>query len=282
MTIEQKGYQAKLTKKEKQIFEYIMANREEACCYNSVELAEKAGVSDTAVIRFANKLGFEKYPLFKQALLAETYAQKNAKYTQEASYIRLQNQPDIGGKEYYDIIKESFMENLESTFSQNSFEKFQEVSDVIVKAENVYIVGFRMGQGLVDFFGRLMKLTRSNVVCVTDIALVVEELHDISDRDVLVLISYPRYSDNTLAALEYARKTGCKIVSMTDKPTAPVTRNATYVLLSNPQGISFFNSYVSMMTNIEILMSLISRANYRETEQRLRDLETYLDRNRQY
>ena len=71
MTLEERGYDASLSKNESLIFEFIMREKDRACFFTSTDIATELEVSDSSVIRLSRKLGFRSFAELKKALQDE-------------------------------------------------------------------------------------------------------------------------------------------------------------------------------------------------------------------
>ncbi|MCI8415919.1 MAG: MurR/RpiR family transcriptional regulator [Lachnospiraceae bacterium] len=282
LRIEEKICQVKLTKSEQKVLDFIMVHREEACYFTSSELAEATRVSGATVIRVANKLGFSKFSQFRRELQSEMLHQRQRGSEVSSSPELLQDIRERNEREILEACRAKHTQNISEAFIKNGYDKYIRIADLIIGAEKVFLIGYRMATGTIDFFGRLLKLCRGNVICITDVGMMTEELYDLTERDCVVLISFPRYSENVLMTLELVKEKGSKLVILTEKITGSITNGADYVLLAERSGVSFFNSYLGMMANVEMLMSIISNKKFEETERRLEIREKYLERNKQY
>ncbi|MCI8415951.1 MAG: MurR/RpiR family transcriptional regulator [Lachnospiraceae bacterium] len=271
MGIDERICHADLTKSERNVLNHIINNKEEACYYTILEVANAVKVSRTTVMRATAKLGYENFNQFKKDIQAEVLDQAK-RVIDDRPYIEL-----LKGTRDYDVyeILESCSANqvkeLRDSFSRNGYEKYIQISEAIMKAERVYLVGFHMAGGVIDYFSRLLKYCRGNVITLTDGSMNSRELADLTERDCAVVVSFPRRSEYTYMALDLIKKSGCKLVVMTDKITESICKGATHVLLTFSNGVSFFNSYLGIMANIELVMSVISGSSVEIAEKRLAD-----------
>ena len=282
MNIEERIRNARLTKSERKVLNFIMIHKEEACYFTTAELAQVIQVSNTTVLRAANKLGYSKFSEFRKELQEEVLRLTNRSQSMLQSPELLQ---DVKRKSTKDIINQCsaiMFQNLHESLMKNTYDTYNAIADFILEARRVLIIGFRTAEGCVVFFGGLLKLTRGNVICLTNPGNISEELYDLNEKDLAIVISYPRYSENILISLDIIKKKKCRLVVMTDEIGSHIASHCDYVLMSGKNGISFFNSYVTMMANIEILLSLVSKKNFQDTEERLTEREEYLKRNKQY
>ena len=100
--------------------------------------------------------------------------------------------------------------------------------------------------------------------------------------DVMIAISFVRYSSDTAFAAQMARSAGCKIIAMTDSYAAPIAHGAAKVIISDIGNLGFFDSYVSFLANMEKILMLVSKRNKKTNEDRLKKMDMYLEKTGQY
>ena len=97
-------------------------------------------------------------------------------------------------------------------------------------------------------------------------------LSDISRKDCLIAISYPRYSKLTYLAVEMAAKAKATIIVLTDTPTAPLARYADYLLTNSVDSLAFFNSQIPAA---ELLCTYIRKKIGNKNEEKLRLIDRF-------
>ncbi len=281
-TIEEMGYHCKLTKNENTAFEFIVNHKPRACFMTSNEIADAAGISDSSVIRMAKKLGFESFAAFKKALQCEAAWRREKEEQSNVPYEDIRRNGELTGETLVLATRQNVMRNLEKDFSLNEPDKYLETVEAINRARNIYIAGFRTCSGLAGHFGALLSLVLPNVRIVNETGNAVDTLMDLDKKDVLLLISYSRYSKNALMTMKIARNAGCRILLITDKAHSPLTMGAHKVIVNSTGGLSFCNTYVSLMYTLEVLINLIANTNRQEGEKRLVKIDRYLEETGQY
>ena len=281
-TIEEKGYHCILTKNENTAFEFIVNHKPRACFMTSNEIADAAGTSDSSVIRMAKKLGFESFAAFKKVLQYEAAWRREKEEQSNVPYEDIRRNGELTGEALVLATRRNVMKNLEKDFRMNGTDKYLETVEALNHARNIYIAGFRSCSGLAGHFGALLSLILPNVRVVNETGNAVDTLIDLDKEDVLLLISYSRYSKNALLTMEIARNAGCKILLITDKVHSPLTMGAYKVIVNSTSGLSFCNTYVSLMYTLEVLTNLIADANRQEGEKRLVKIDKYLEETGQY
>jgi len=246
-------YFPKLSKGQKLIAEYIMSHYDKAAFMTAARLGEKVGVSESTVVRFAIALGYEGYPKLQKAL------QELIK-TKLTTVQRIEMSSDMVDEN--DVVKnvlKSDIDNIRVTLEEVDIEIFNKVVDYLINAKNIYIIGFRTSATLVDFLGFYLNLILDNVKVVSrGISGIYEQLFDVNSEDLVIAISFPRYSSRMIEALNFVRKQGTRIVSITDSPLSPLLNYSDYTLFAKSNIASFVDSFVAPMSLINALIIAVS------------------------
>ena len=276
MTIEERGYPVRLTKNEKLIYEFILRNKEKACFKTSTAIAAELGVGDTSVIRLSRTLGFSNFAEFRKAIQEEALAKGNLSGISHVPYEKKEKTDIIELTEIPSLVRQNFMKKSEMDFIHNDDRKYQETAEMIVTAEKKYIAGFRNTSGIADYFSTILSHVLPHVRRINQKDGFEDEAIDMSEKDILILFSLPRYSKNASIVLKIAQEAHCPIIVFTDKLTAPVTTGAAKVIVNDIDSVSFANSISGMVLSIEILISLISKISGQAGRERLKILDTYM------
>lgn len=273
---------AKLTPKDKIILEYILNNRETSCFFTAAEIARALGVSPSSVVRSSAKLGYESFSLFKRALQEELAEDRMQKMKEPIPYEKIKNYSDLSEEDLISIMKGNALRNLECDQATADYAGYKKASALISQAERVFIVGFRACAGFASSFGVMLSLVRPAVYVVSGSQPMIDLLVDLSEKDVVIGLSYERYSSDTVFAVNMAKRLGSHIIALTDKYTSPICPGADAVILNSTENVSFYNSYVSLVMTMEVLVGLVSRKNKEQNEERLIKMEEYLRETGQY
>ncbi len=259
----------KLSKGQKLIAEYIMGNYDKAAFMTAAKLGETVGVSESTVVRFANTLGYEGYKELQNEL-------------QELIKNKLTTVQRIGLTDDYLSTKEnSFkkvlkkdMDNISSTIDEIDYENFEKAIDCILQAETVYVLGLRSSAFLAGYLGFYFNFIVDNVKVVTSAPSdVFEQLLKAKNTDVVIGISYPRYSKRTLEALNYSKEKGCNIIGITDSLVSPAAQIADITLIAGSNMVSFVDSLVAPMSLINALIIGVGMEKKEDITKYFEDLE---------
>ncbi|QIB26049.1 MurR/RpiR family transcriptional regulator [Caloranaerobacter azorensis] len=260
---------SRLSKGQRLIAEYILNHYDKAAFMTASKLGEMVGVSESTVVRFANALGFAGYPSLQRALQELI---KNKLTTVQR--LSMSNNYSDNSNLLKKILKAD-MDNIRSTIEEISNDEFEKVVDCIYNANRVYIIGLRSSTTLANYLGFYLSLILDNVKVVTyGISDIFEQLLRVNKGDVVIGISYPRYSRRTLEALNYVKQQECKIIGITDSFLSPISGIADYTLIAKSNMISFVDSLVAPLSLINALIIAIGMKEKTEIAEYFQKLET--------
>lgn len=281
-TIEQRACKAELSSNEKIVLDFMLKNKKQACFLTSNEIAEMIGVSPSSVIRLSKKLGYENFTVFKKIFQREQ-ANKNFDYPPlEIPYEKIKQYDNVTDCDLITEFRQNVLDNIKKDISHDTNSKFIESAALISTAKRIFIVGFRTCSGFASSFGVMLSCVRPGVFVISSHQPLVDSLIDLTDEDVMIAIAFKRYSSDTIFATEMAKDAGCKVIAMTDSYAAPIAQGAEKIIISSMDNLSFFNSYVSFIMNMETIIALVSKGNKELNESRLMRMEDYLERTGQY
>ena len=147
--------------------------------------------------------------------------------------------------------------------------------DRILSARRIFIVGMRTSTTLANFLGFYLNLLRDNIHVVQDTAAmeVYEQMLRVREGDLVIGISFPRYSNRTINAMKYARDRKAGTLGITDTKTSPLNDYADVCLFAKSEMVSFLDSLVAPMGLINALIVAIGTRDREHTFQTFRDLE---------
>ncbi len=266
-TIEKKY--SSFSKGHKKIADYVIKNSDKVAYMTASKLGETVGVSDSTVVRFAVEVGFEGYPEFLKRL-------KEVVSGKLTSIQRIEITSSSFKKEgILENVINSDIDKLKKTLANIDKKAFDEAIETILNAKNIYILGVRSSASLSGFLGFYFNLMFDNakLVNTNSVSEMFEQIINISEDDVIIGISFPRYSRRTLKALEYAKKCGSKIVAITDSMMSPLTTVADYSLIARSDMASFADSLVAPLSLINAIIVAIAMSKQEEISETFKKLE---------
>lgn len=243
------------SKGQRRIANYIINSYDKAAFMTANKLGLKVEVSESTVVRFATELGYEGYPAMQRALQEMVRNRLTALQRIEVSNNRMADQ-DIPT-----MVMHADAENIRLTLDGLNREAFEQTVEAIVTARKVYIVGVRSASALSDFLGFYLNMAMENVVVVhvNSFSELFEQIIHIGEGDVLVGISFPRYSKRTVKGMRYAKDQGATTIAITDSEASPLSELADHTLMARSDMISFVDSLVAPLSLVNALIMAVSR-----------------------
>lgn len=254
------------SKGQKKIAEYILSNYDKAAFMTASKLAQTAGVSESTVVRFASELGYDGYPDMRRNL----HEMIRSRLT---SVQRIKVAKDnIDNRGILPHVLSADIEQIRLTMEEIDKGEFVKAVDAITGAKNIYILGLRSASFLANFMGFYFNLIFSNSRVVNDsfTGEIFERIVRLSEGDILIAISFPRYSRRTVRAMEYARDVGAKIIAITDSRSSPLFGLADITLCARSDMVSFIDTLVAPLSLVNALIAAVS-------EKAPGDLYTYFE-----
>lgn len=258
----------RLSKGHRKIAQYIVEHYDKAVFMTASKLGESVGVSESTVVRFASAMGYEGYPQLQRSL------QELVSHRLTANQ-RFEMSTEIDPKEALSVVLKSDVQNLRATMEQMDIAVFEDVVSRLLSARAIYVMGLRSAAPLAQFMGYYLNYIFDNVHLVSSGATdVFEEISKLKENDVLVGISFPRYSSRTLEAMRFAKRCGAQVVAITDGPMSPLADMADATLTARTDMASFVDSLAAPLSLINALLVALGLHRKDALSQHFRQLES--------
>jgi DNA-binding MurR/RpiR family transcriptional regulator len=242
-----------LTKTQKDLANFFLLHGEEAAFSSIKKLADQLHISEATIVRFAKAIGYKGYPSLQQEL--QVSIRKKLAPSKILQTI-IHKDPR---KNLFQQIYEMDAYNHSETAKANRDETIAKVINEIIAAKRIGITAHRSTYAiafLLAFF--LGQLREHCEILDTSKGLLPHSLKNYGPKDLIIGISFPRYTAQTLKILEWGKKTGCRIVAITDRPVSPIGQLADTVLLASHKSVAVFNSLVGPVTIVNLLTAGVS------------------------
>lgn len=257
------------SKGQKQIARFILEHYDKAAFMTASRLGVTVGVSESTVVRFTTKLGYDGYPHLQRALQEMIRNKLTSVQRMEVAGDRM------GGRDVLQTVLHADTDMIRVTLDEIDRDAFQGAVDALMGAKRIYILGVRSSSALASFLGFYFNLLFENVTLVhtNSVSEIFEQVLRVGPGDVLFGISFPRYSKRTLSAMKYARDRGARVIALTDSQLSPLARVADHVLLARSDMASFVDSLVAPLSVINALIVAVGMSRRDEIEQTFNKLE---------
>lgn len=266
------GY-PKFSKGQKKLADFIRLDYDKAAFLTAAKMGEEVGVSESTVVRFAMALGYDGYPGFQRALGEMVRMKLNSIQRMEVTYGR------ISQGEILTTVLHSDIEKIKLTMEAIDHETFEMAVDTILNARRIYVVGIRSCAPLASFLCFYLNLVCDNVaeVNTNSPSEIFEQMLRINEEDVIIGISFPRYSMRTLKALEYASNRKAKVITLTDSVHSPMTIYSSCNLIARSDMASIVDSLVAPLSVVNALVVALCMKKQKEVIRTLETLEEIWD-----
>ena len=265
--------QKKMSKGQKRIAEYLELHYDKAAFLTAARLGTAAGVSESTVVRFAIGLGYEGYPQFQQALEEYVRHKLNSIQRIEVTSGLLQERGVL------ESVLLSDAEKIRVTMETIDKRAFEKAVDTMLKAKTIYVIGIRSCAPLASFLSFYLNLIFQDVraLLTSNSSELFEQMIHIGEEDVIIGISFPRYSMRTLKALEFANNRNAKVITITDSKNSPMNLYSSCSLLAKSDMASIVDSLVAPLSVINALIVSLCMKKQKNVIETLENLEEIWD-----
>ena len=238
------------SKGQKLIANFITEHYDKAAFMTASKLGTTVGVSESTVVRFATELGYDGYPKMQKAMQEMIRDKLTSVQRIEVTKSRL------SGSDVLSSVLNQDIEKIRRTLEETSKDDFANAVKAIAKAKTIYIFAVRSSAALASFLGYYYSLIFDRVKVVSNYGEteIYENLFRISEDDVIIGISFPRYSNAAVKAMTFAKRRGAKVIAITDSMTSPLCILSDYILIAKSDMASVVDSLVAPLSMINALI----------------------------
>ena len=245
---------SKMSKGHKLIANYMLSHYDKAAFMTAQKLGKTVGVSESTVVRFASEMGYDGYPALQKALQELMRNKLTAVQRIEVTSDHMTRENVLERVLTLDI------ERIRKTLESTSKKDFNEAVEKILNCKAIYIIGARSAAPLASFLHYYFTMIFPNVRLIknTTTSELFEQVMHIDEQDVIIGISFPRYSKQTAKILEYASSSGANVIAITDSVDSPIAKVADSLLLARSDMASFVDSLVAPLSLVNALIAAVS------------------------
>ena len=266
------------SKGQKRIAQYLLEHYHKAAYMTASALGNVVGVSESTVVRFAIELGFEGYPQMQAAMQETIRVRMTTVQRMEAVNDRFRE------GEILDTVLNADAEKIRATLEIIDREAFRRSAELILHARNIYLMGMRSSAILAEFLNYYFGLLFDNVRLIRPASgsEIFEHLMKVHEDDVVIAISFPRYTTGIVNAVEYVSTTGAKVIAITDSTSSPLVPYAAETLIAKSEMASFVDSMAAPLSVINALIVALALRRKDELSEHFRLMEGIWDEYRVY
>jgi len=244
-----------LTKSEKRIANYLRKNQEESAFLSAGEIADRLGLSEATLVRFARTLGFSSYPAMR-TILQEAFRHRVTHSTRLRS--RLDDLREAG--DIFDRLVVSEIDYLTQSLETIDRQSLNHAVEMIRSRKRIFVFGVGPSVSLVNLIEiRLGRFGWQVIPLTTAGREMLEPLLLMTDQDLLFVICFFDISGALQLILDYANEIKCPVIMLTDTLGSIIGDKADVVLSAKRGPVSEFHSLVVPMTIINTLLLAVAQ-----------------------
>jgi DNA-binding MurR/RpiR family transcriptional regulator len=234
---------------------FILENPEDVGLSSMRTIAKGAGVKPATVSRLSRRLGFDEYERFR-----EPFRQRLRKI--EPQFARAVESAQQRGADDHDALfaklRTQEIANIEGTISDRNYPALLDAAETMHQSRRVYVLGLRGAYGPAFLFYYAYQLFQENSRLVdTRAGIFADQLRGIGNKDSLLVISFPPYTQLTIDAVNYAAEAGARIVAITDSAVSPAASAAGHTIITRNKSASFYHSFIGALAVTQTLITLL-------------------------
>lgn len=262
-----------LSKGQKVVAYYILENWQAVAYKSARTLAEELGVSQSTILRTADQLGYDGFPALQQAL-------QDVINEKVSTLARLDLASDESQGAITDEVAKVFRlheANLQQTFRQIDAEKVNRVASLLLQAGQVAVLGMRSSASVAHCLGYNLSFVRGNVQIFNSDYMLTEHLVSMNSSDVVVVISFSRYSLAAVGGAKLARKQKCKVVAITDSLKSPLVAIADECFVLSTVSRHINHSHMTAVALVDAILTMATMMGRQGARKKLTEIEEGLD-----
>ncbi|MGF1704039.1 MurR/RpiR family transcriptional regulator [Photobacterium makurazakiensis] len=263
------------TDAEQRITQYFMENYTVLPFAKIDDLCKQIGVGKATLGRFLQRIGFSGFIEFKKRVtddLTQTLTTPIERYECHTTAPLPADMKGVLANHYNEV-----MDNMEKTYQAISEDDFDKAVSLMRQPKGkLYVMGSASSEALANYFYLLARYLRRDVVLLNaDTSTLPHQLVDVTSEDILLAISYHRYSNITVRLVRWFSECGGHIIVVTDQAVNPFVPYCYVQFNVESAGSGFFNNRAAGFSLIEAFIKGLSQPH--EKDNRFKRIEGLFD-----
>ncbi|MEY2195442.1 MurR/RpiR family transcriptional regulator [Neobacillus sp. BF23-41] len=254
---------------QKKVAKHLIEKLDESAFDTATMIGRKVDVSETTVIRLSYALGFNGFSEMLHYIQQQIVNKSLHPFSTSS---KIEKKEEEHTSLFTEILEKEILSQRQTNHQLNETELWR-VVDVLIKADRIFILGMGASYAPAHWFSFQLHTLRDQVTLCPSTEEIYERLADLSDRSVLFIISFPRYSKETLHIAECAKKQGVPIICVTDRLLSPIGRIADYTLTTEEDSESAAHSITPAIILLDFIIAGMKVKNPEQIQVRQQKLE---------
>ncbi len=271
-----------MSKSQQRVAEFFLTRGLETVYLPAARIAEIMDVSHSTVVRTAQAIGFDGFPDLQAALQEHFLGRLNSASVYQIGARKLvkelaDQQEDTSAAAVLQRVMMTDSRNIENMLPQIPVRDFEQAVDWLVKAPRVFVMGLRSSSPLALYVGLGLRQIRPNTfVLQPGVGDLADQITMIQSGDVVFTLCFGRYMKDTLRCMEYAKKVGAQVITVTDTPLSPAAMRADISFIVR-YGVWFYGASAALISLLNALIAAILLREGEKAQQRMEVIDGVID-----
>lgn len=245
-----------LTPSQARLATLVLDGPQEIALTAAAELAKRAGVDESTVVRFAKAIGLSGYPALREVCAAELQRQAGLL----ARYDSMRREA-FGDEHLLDSTANIDRTNIDRTVANVDPANWERIVELVAASDHVHVMGMRACFSAAHLVSYQLSLIRDRVRLVTSLdGTIPEQLAHVTERDAFIAVSLAPYTAQTVTAADYAASRGCHSIAFTDHRSSPLAAPGRLAVLVATDGPLLMPSMTAMTHVLQTLIAAVSKS----------------------
>jgi DNA-binding MurR/RpiR family transcriptional regulator len=255
----------KLSRSHKKIADFFLENFDRIPFLIIQDVAKSNNTSVASIIRFTQRVGYSGFAELQNDIttsLQNHLQKKNIFPLIENGWSK---------EELLTCVANQDISNINETLAVNEKENFHNAVNLILSSKRVYTIGL----GISHLLSQILSYKLNQVAIdarpfVYDSASYLEQILFLDKNDLIIALSFPPYSKDTIEAAKFAAERKIKIIAITNRSSSPITFYSTLNLVVKSKNMLFTNSFAAISVIINAIATECAVKNKNKTNKLLK------------
>lgn len=250
-----------LSKRLQSIARELHFHRDSIALMNVNDLAAAIDVPPSALVRFAQSMGFSGFSqmknLFQQDLAEQLSSDNYAERIQQLSKEQQKAVESVPGSAIVSEVLENNIQSLQDLLNVELMEDLNRAVKLMDEANSIWVMAAGRSFSAAAYFTYLIRHGHKPIHWLSGLCFNLDgQISGIAPNDVLLVISYAPYAEATIKVVDNALKRGAKVIAITDSHLNEIARNADQSIAVREHSSFGFRSLVNTVCVTQTLFLL--------------------------
>ena len=258
-----------LPKNYRKIAEYYLENFDKIPFLTAQQLAKATSTNDAAIVRFAQKIGFTGFSEMRDEIALSL----QSRLKNEAVFPMIN--PSKLTEDTLTAVANQDIKNISDTLSLNEKDNYNRVIELIIRSERVFTIGLGISHLLAQIISyQLTQIGIFSSTLTNNQATFMEQVLFMNPKDLIIALTFPPYSKDTIEAVKFAKEKKIKVVALTNKKSSPISFFTDAALIIKSENMLFTNSFAAISVLINAIVTECALKNEAKAKKWLNNLKS--------